>query len=123
MNMNYIDGCEQDILQKYQISQLEVMVKQYELDPFFRINAKMTILGLGIDQAILDNPEQLDEQTLTSLLANEALASSLGLIFLSGLFVFFTSIVVQIIFPAQRSKSFEEGNKRVAPKGPETPAP
>jgi uncharacterized membrane protein YhaH (DUF805 family) len=80
------------------------------------------LIGLGIDQAILDNPEQLDEQTLTALLANEALASSLGLIFLSGLFLFFASIVVQIIFPAQRSKSFEEGNKRVAPKGPEYPA-
>ena len=52
MNMNYIDGCEQDILQKYQISQLEVMVKQYELDPFFRINAKMTINSLSIDQSL-----------------------------------------------------------------------
>ena len=80
------------------------------------------LIGLGFDQSIIDNPEQLDEQTLTAIFSSEALAGSLGLIFVSGLFVFFASIVVQIIFPAQRSKSFEEGNKRVAPKGPEYPA-
>ncbi len=79
------------------------------------------LVDLGFDQSIIDNPEQLDEQTLTAIFSSEALAGSLGLMFVSGLFVFFASIVVQIIFPAQRSKSFEEGNKRVAPKGPEYP--
>jgi hypothetical protein len=38
------------------------------------------------------------------------------------LYLGLASIVVNLIFPIQRSKSFEEGNKRVAPKGPETPA-
>lgn len=77
------------------------------------------LVSLGIDQAILENPDQLDQQTIEALMANEVLANSLVLMLVSGLFLFFATIVVQIIFPAQRSKSFEEGNKRVAPKGPE----
>ncbi len=77
------------------------------------------LMSLGLDESIIENPELLDEQALAAIMSNEGFTSSLVMILLSGLFVMFASIVVQIIFPAQRSKSFEEGNKRVAPKGPE----
>jgi uncharacterized membrane protein YhaH (DUF805 family) len=77
---------------------------------------------LGLDNEALVNPELINEDTIRALMGNEAIVGSIFLILFSGLYIFVSSIVVQIIFPAQKSKSFEEGNKRVAPKGPEYPA-
>jgi len=80
------------------------------------------LMLLGIDESIFRNPELLDETLLTELMMNEAIGVSLLTIGLSLLYMLLTFLLVNIIFPAQQSKSFEQGNKRVAPKGPETPS-
>lgn len=77
---------------------------------------------LGIDETILDNPELVDEAFVRDLIANPEILNSLGLVLMSVLYLFATSVLVNIIFPIRKSKSFEQGNKRVAPNGPETPA-
>jgi uncharacterized membrane protein YhaH (DUF805 family) len=80
------------------------------------------LMLLGIYESLLSNPELVDEALVRELMMNEVIASSFGVILLSGLYLLVTNVLVNIIFPAQQSKSFEQGNKRVAPKGPETPA-
>lgn len=79
------------------------------------------LIVLGVDETVLDNPELIDEAFLRDLVQNEVIMSSFGIILLSLLYILLTSVLVNLIFPIQRSKSFEQGNKRVAPKGPETP--
>lgn len=77
------------------------------------------LMRLGFD--LRTDPNSLDDATLQALMTNEAIVSS-GLLMLGSLiYLFFTSLVVNIIFPAQVSKSFEKGNKRVAPSSPESP--
>jgi uncharacterized membrane protein YhaH (DUF805 family) len=77
---------------------------------------------LGLENEILMNPELVDQDTIMALIENEAILGSILLILVSTLYALVTSVVVQIIFAAQKSKSFEDGNKRVAPKGPESQA-
>lgn len=79
------------------------------------------LIRLGVTGEIIMNPELISEEFYTSLLANETLMGSLLIVFFSGLYVVFAYILVQVIFPSRRGKSFEQGNKRVAPKGPENP--
>lgn len=66
--------------------------------------------------------EQLAQAFVQLAMTNTQLQDSLLIVFFSLLYLGLASIVVNLIFPIQRSKSFEDGNKRVAPKGPETPA-
>jgi uncharacterized membrane protein YhaH (DUF805 family) len=73
---------------------------------------------IGIDENILNNPELIDEAFVRDLMLNEVIASSFVIILWSLLYIILTSILVKVIFPIQSSKSFEQGNKRVAPKGP-----
>jgi uncharacterized membrane protein YhaH (DUF805 family) len=80
------------------------------------------LIVLGIDETVLDNPELIDQAFLRELIQNEVIMSSFGIILLSLLYIGLTSILVNLIFPIQRSKTFEQGNKRLAPNGPETPA-
>ena len=72
--------------------------------------------------ALTYTDEQLGEAFIQLAMENTQLQDSLLIVAFSLLYLGLTSIVVNLIFPIQRSKSFEEGNKRVAPKGPETPA-
>jgi hypothetical protein len=77
----------------------------------------------GFDELALTlTDEQLGQAFVTEVMSNPQLQDSLLIVFFSLLYLGLASIVVNLIFPIQRSKSFEEGNKRVAPKGPETPA-
>ena len=77
---------------------------------------------LGLTEEDLQNPELISQEFVTALMANEVLVGSL-LMFLFGLlYIFITSLVVQVIMPARKTKTFEQGNKRVAPKSPENPA-
>jgi hypothetical protein len=80
------------------------------------------LMNAGLDDAVLDGTQAPDQQTLDGLMANESLINATIVILLSMLYLFVTFILVQVIFAATRRKTFEEGNKRVAPKGPETPA-
>lgn len=64
MYLNYSEGTESDILKEYGRTQLIGMVKRYEIDPFFRINATITISNLGDDSA-------LDYLVIASVLSNE----------------------------------------------------
>ena len=80
------------------------------------------LMLLGIYESLLNNPELVDEALVRELMMNEAIGVSLLTIGLSLLYMLLTFLLVNIIFPAQQSKSFEQGNKRVAPKGPETPS-
>jgi hypothetical protein len=52
---------------------------------------------------------------------NEVIIGASLIILFSGLVVFLTSLVVNVIMPIQRTKTFEQGNKRVAPQAPEYP--
>ena len=79
------------------------------------------LMAMGIEQRILDNPDLVDEAYINTLLQNPVIMDSIWIILFSGLYILFTSILTNFIFTAQRSRSYEDGNKRVAPKGPEAP--
>jgi uncharacterized membrane protein YhaH (DUF805 family) len=87
---------------------------------FFQFVNELILSGVSLED--LENPELIDPEVLNSLMNSQTLWSSLLLIFASLIYILITSLVVQVIMPARKTKSFEEGNKRVAPKGPETPA-
>lgn len=80
------------------------------------------LIKAGITEETIMNPELLDEETLNSLAQNDALLGSLAVLIFSSLYLLATYLVVNVIMPIRRSRSFEQGNKRVEPKGPETPA-
>ena len=71
--------------------------------------------------ALTYTDEQLGEVFVMEVMSNPQLQESLVIVLVSLLYIGLTSILVNVIFAAQRSKSFEQGNKRVAPKGPESP--
>jgi uncharacterized membrane protein YhaH (DUF805 family) len=77
-------------------------------------------LVLGILEQVADNPEYLDEAVITSLMGNEVVIEASLILLFSGLVLLVSSLVVNVIFPIQRPKTFEQGNKRVAPKGPDS---
>jgi len=66
--------------------------------------------------------EQLGAAFLQLAMVDTQLQESLLIVLFSLLYMGLASVLVNLILTLQRSKSFEEGNKRVAPKGPETPA-
>ena len=77
----------------------------------------------GFDELALTlTDEQLGQAFVTEVMSNPQLQDSLLIVLFSLLYLGLTSLVVNLIFPLQRRKSFEEGNKRVAPKGPEMPS-
>ena len=77
----------------------------------------------GFEELVMTyTDEQVGAAFIQLAMENTQLQDSLLIVFFSLLYLGLASIVVNLIFPIQRSKSFEEGNKRVAPKGPETPA-
>jgi uncharacterized membrane protein YhaH (DUF805 family) len=86
------------------------------------VNLVIELVALGIDKAIVNNPELIDAAYLEELFKNSVLVNSLVMIFFSLAYIFFTSVLVSIIFASRKSKSFEEGNKRVSPHSPETTA-
>lgn len=90
------------------------------LVPFFVGFAQFiqALRNLGFDQYTLENIETLDSTTIQSVIADDAVVGSLVIMGFSFAAVLVFSILVQIIFPAQKGKTFEEGNKRLAPKAP-----
>lgn len=52
MYLNSSSGSENEILQDYSNSQLKSMVRRYELDPFFKMCATITIPNISIDNAL-----------------------------------------------------------------------
>lgn len=87
---------------------------------FFQFVNELVLSGITIED--LEKPELIDPAALESLMTNGALLSAFFLIIISLIYLLLASLVVQVIMPARQTKSFAEGNKRVAPKGPETPA-
>lgn len=79
------------------------------------------LIRLGFSTSSFTNPDQIDDATLQSLMTNEVLIGSALLIFGSLIYLFVSSLLVNIIFPTRKTKSFEQGNKRVAPITPENP--
>jgi uncharacterized membrane protein YhaH (DUF805 family) len=77
---------------------------------------------LGVIDAVVANPEYLDESMMRSLLENGVVFGSSVVVLLGMIVTVITYSVVGVIMPLQRTRPFEHGNKRVAPKGPETPA-
>lgn len=71
--------------------------------------------------ALTYTDEQLGEAFVMEVMSNPQLQESLVIVLVSLLYIGLTSLLVNVIFAAQRSKIFEQGNKRVAPKGPESP--
>lgn len=82
----------------------------------------LALVNLGIDPMVLVDPEVLDPSVLQILAEDEATAGAFLLTILGLLALLPASLLVNYIFEIFPSKSFEQGNKRVAPKGPETPA-
>jgi uncharacterized membrane protein YhaH (DUF805 family) len=82
----------------------------------------IALVDLGIDPMVLVDPEVLDPAVLEILALDEATAGAFLLAVIGFLALFLVSLLVNYIFEIFPSKSFEQGNKRVAPKGPETPA-
>lgn len=81
----------------------------------------IALVDLGIDPVVLADPEVLDPAVLQILAEDEATAGAFLLTALSFLALFLVSLLVNYIFEIFPSKSFEQGNKRVAPKALETP--
>ena len=81
----------------------------------------IALVDLGIDPTLLADQEMLNPEVLQALAQDEATAGAFLLAVIGFLVLFLVSLVVNIIFEIFPSKSFEQGNKRVAPKGPETP--
>lgn len=79
------------------------------------------LVYLGITEEDLQNPDLISQEFVNSLMANEVLLGSILMVLFSLLYMLITSLVVQVIMPARKTKTFEQGNKRVAPKGPENP--
>jgi uncharacterized membrane protein YhaH (DUF805 family) len=79
------------------------------------------LIRLGYSTSTFTNPDQIDEATLQSLMTNEVLIGAALLIFGSLIYLFVSSLLVNLIFPTRKTKSFEQGNKRVAPITPENP--
>ena len=79
-------------------------------------------IALGVVEEAIDNPAYLDESRMRSLLENEVVFGSSVVVLIGMLVTLITFSVVSVIMPWQRTRPFEHGNKRVAPKGPETPA-
>lgn len=79
------------------------------------------LVYLGITEEDLQNPELISQEFVNALMSNEVLLGSILIVLFSLLYMLFTSLVVQVIMPARKTKTFEQGNKRVAPKGPENP--
>jgi uncharacterized membrane protein YhaH (DUF805 family) len=82
----------------------------------------VALVDLGIDPMVLADPEVLDPAILQVLSGDEATAGAFLLTALGFVALLLVSLLVNVIFEILPSKSFEQGNKRVAPKGPETPA-
>jgi uncharacterized membrane protein YhaH (DUF805 family) len=76
----------------------------------------------GVAEVIWNNPELVDEAFIRELVSFPEIMNALLILLSSLLYLFASSLLVNVIFPIRKSKSFEQGNKRVAPKGPETPA-
>ena len=85
----------------------------------FQFLRELTILGVSTE--VLMNPDLVTEEFIASLLANESVLNLLFVIFFTGLYTGLAWLVVQVIMPIRKTKTFEQGNKRVAPKGPESP--
>lgn len=79
------------------------------------------LVYLGITEEDLQNPDLISQEFVNSLMANEVLLGSILMVLFGLLYMLITSLVVQVIMPARKTKTFEQGNKRVAPKGPENP--
>ena len=76
----------------------------------------------GFEELVMTyTDEQVGAAFIQLAMENTQLQDSLLIVFFSLLYLGLASIVVNLIFPIQRSKSFEEGNKRVPPKNPENP--
>jgi uncharacterized membrane protein YhaH (DUF805 family) len=82
----------------------------------------IALVDLGIDPMVLVDPEVLDPAALQILAEDEATAGAFLLTIFGFLALLLVSLLVNTIFEIFPSKSFEQGNKRVAPKGTETPA-
>ena len=82
----------------------------------------IALVDLGIDPMVLVDPEVLDPAALQILAEDEATAGAFLLTIFGFLALLLVSLLVNAIFEIFPSKSFEQGNKRVAPKDPETPA-
>jgi hypothetical protein len=57
---------------------------------------------------------------MRSLLDNEIVFGSSVVVLIGMLVTVITFSVVSVIMPWQRTRPFEHGNKRVAPKGPDS---
>jgi uncharacterized membrane protein YhaH (DUF805 family) len=64
---------------------------------------------------------QVDQANLQFALAIDELRGAVITIYLSFLYIAGSFLLVWGFFTTRKSKSFEEGNKRVAPKNPENP--
>lgn len=80
------------------------------------------LIKAGITEETLMNPELISQEALNGLIQNEALQGSFLILLFSSLYLLLAFLLVNVILPIRQSKSFEQGNKRVEPKGPETPA-
>jgi uncharacterized membrane protein YhaH (DUF805 family) len=77
-------------------------------------------LGLGAGFSILAG--DVDEANTQLSLARDELIAGFWTMVLSMLYMAGSFLLVWGFFTTRKSKSFEEGNKRVAPKNPENPA-
>jgi hypothetical protein len=76
--------------------------------------------GLGAGFSILAG--DVDEANTQLSLARDELIAGFWTMVLSMLYMAGSFLLVWGFFTTRKSKSFEEGNKRVAPKNPENPA-
>ena len=82
----------------------------------------LALVDVGIDPSLLVVSAMSDPSVLQVL--SEIQETAGAFLFASLSFVLWSVVwlLVNIVFEIFPSKSFEHGNKRVAPKGPETPA-
>lgn len=79
------------------------------------------LTSLGVIDLAEANPSYLDDSVIRSLLDNETVFGSSILALIGMLVTLMSYAVVGVIMPLQRTRPFEQGNKRVAPKSPENP--
>lgn len=81
----------------------------------------VVLVELGIDPMILQNLETIDAPTMQLIGSTDAILGPSILAFVSLVCLVMASLVVNLLLEILPGKSFEQGNKRVAPKGPEYP--
>jgi uncharacterized membrane protein YhaH (DUF805 family) len=78
----------------------------------------VSLFMVGLDYAVVANPDLMTDAMLTDWFSNPAVLGFMLLTLVTGFATFILSVVVNIAFCIQPTKTAEQGNKYVLPQNP-----